>query len=138
MKSSANRILTSHVGSLPRPDNVLRLIFPKETGQAYDRDAHARDMNRVVGDIVRRQTDIGIDIVNDGEQTKSNFIAYVRSRLGGFEAIEPTKRPPEMTRDTLAFPAVYEERAKETVMRRANRPLQIASLRMRCVGPVTY
>jgi 5-methyltetrahydropteroyltriglutamate--homocysteine methyltransferase len=71
MKSSTNRILTSHVGSLPRPEGVLRLIFPKETGQAYDRDVHARGMHEAVRDIVRRQEEIGIDVVNDGEQTKS-------------------------------------------------------------------
>ena len=138
MKSSAHRILTSHVGSLPRPDDVLRLIYPKETGQSYEREAQARGMRDAVSDIVRRQRDIGIDIVNDGEQTKSNFIAYVRTRLGGFEIIEPTKRASDVTRDALAFPGFYQERAKETAMRKANRPLQIASLRMRCVGPVTY
>jgi 5-methyltetrahydropteroyltriglutamate--homocysteine methyltransferase len=138
MKSSTKRILTSHVGSLPRPDNVLRLIYPKETGQPYDRDAHASGMRKAVTDIVRRQTQIGIDIVNDGEQTKSSFIAYVRTRLGGFEVVEPSKRASEATRDALAFPGFYEERGKETAMRRANRPLQIASLRMRCIGPVTY
>src|SRR4051794_15176640 len=104
MKSSLNRILTSHVGSLPRPDGVLRLIFPKETGQAYDRDAHALGMRDAVTDIVRRQTAIGIDIVNDGEQTKSNFIAYVRTRLAGFEVIEPSNRAAEVSRDALMFP----------------------------------
>jgi 5-methyltetrahydropteroyltriglutamate--homocysteine methyltransferase len=138
MKSSTHRILTSHVGSLPRADDVLRLIYPKETGQPYDRETQARGMRDAVSDIVRRQREIGIDIVNDGEQTKSNFIAYVRTRLGGFEIIEPTKRASDVTRDALAFPGFYEERAKETAMRKANRPMQIASLRMRCVGPVTY
>jgi len=117
---------------------VLRLIYPKESGLAYDRHAHADGMRKAVADIVRRQTEVGIDIVNDGEQTKSNFIAYVRTRLGGFEIVEPSKLAAEVTRDALTFPAVYAERAKETAMRRANRPLQIASLRMRCVGPVTY
>jgi 5-methyltetrahydropteroyltriglutamate--homocysteine methyltransferase len=66
MKSSTHRILTSHVGSLPRPDDVLRLIYPKETGQPYDHEAQGRGMRDAVGDIVRRQSDIGIDIVNDG------------------------------------------------------------------------
>jgi 5-methyltetrahydropteroyltriglutamate--homocysteine methyltransferase len=138
MKSSTSRILTSHVGSLPRPDSVLRLIHSKETGQPYDREALARGMRHAVSDIVRRQTEIGIDIVNDGEQTKPNFIAYVRTRLAGFEIIEPSNRAPEVTRDALAFPGFYEERARETATRRAHRPLKIASLRMRCVGPVTY
>jgi 5-methyltetrahydropteroyltriglutamate--homocysteine methyltransferase len=138
MKSSTERILTSHAGSLPRPDSVLRLIYPKETGQPFDREAHRGGMRQAVADIVHRQTDLGVDIVNDGEQTKSNFIAYVRGRLGGFEILELAKRPVEVTRDAIAFPGVYEERAKEIAMRRASRPLQIASLRMRCVGPVTY
>src|SRR5262249_16898657 len=117
MQSRTNRILTSHVGSLPRPESVLRLIYPKETAASYDREAHAAGMRKAVADIVRRQTDLGIDIVNDGEQTKSSFISYVRTRLGGFEAIDPAKREPEVTRDALAFPETYEARAKETAMR---------------------
>jgi len=137
-QSCTDRILTSHVGSLPRPDSVLRLIYPKETGQPYDREAQARGMRNAVSDIVRRQSEIGIDIVNDGEQTKPNFISYVRTRLGGFEIIAPSQRAPEVTRDALAFPGFYGERAKETAMRRANRPLKLGSLRMRCVAPVTY
>ena len=87
MKSSTNRILTSHVGSLPRPESVLRLIYPKETGQPYDPRAHASGMRQAVSDIVRRQTELGIDIVNDGEQTKSNFIAYVRSGLVALKSL---------------------------------------------------
>jgi 5-methyltetrahydropteroyltriglutamate--homocysteine methyltransferase len=119
MKFSTNRILTSHVGSLPRPDSVLRSIYSKETGQPYDREALARGMRQAVSDIVRRQTEIGIDIVNDGEQTKPNFIAYVRTRLAGFEIIEPSKRVPKAKRDALAFPGLYEERAWESATRRA-------------------
>ena len=138
MKHSTDRILTSHVGSLPRPERVLGLIHPKETGQPYDRDAHAAGMRKAVAEVVRRQVELGIDVVNDGEQTKSSFISYIRMRLGGFEPVTAVARETETTRDALAFPSVYADRAKETAIRRANRPLRVPSLRMKCVGPVTY
>ena len=63
MKSSSKRFLTSHVGSLPRGDAVLRIIKAKETGEGFDRQAHAAGMRNAVTEIVRRQTAIGVDIV---------------------------------------------------------------------------
>jgi 5-methyltetrahydropteroyltriglutamate--homocysteine methyltransferase len=96
-------------------------------------------MASTVEESVRAQSDIGLDIVNDGEQTKSSFVAYVGSRLGGFEMIEASENPGmPPTRDALAFPAVYRDIGKLTAMRRADQPLRLPRLWMRCVGPITY
>jgi 5-methyltetrahydropteroyltriglutamate--homocysteine methyltransferase len=139
MKSSTDRILTTHVGSLPRSPDVLKLIHAKTTGTDFDPARHEAGMRKVVADSVRRQADVGLDIVNDGEQTKTSFVAYICSRLGGFEFIDPSERPGlPPTRDALAFPAVYEDVARLTAFRRKEQPLRLPRMWMRCTGPITY
>jgi len=139
MKTSTDRILTTHVGSLPRSDEALRLIRAKATGADFNAAEYEAGMGKIVAQSVRRQADVGLDIVNDGEQTKTNFVAYICSRLGGFEFIDPTThpgRPP--TRDALAFPAVYQDVARLTAYRRKERPLRLDRTWMRCTGPIKY
>lgn len=105
MKSSTDRILTTHVGSLPRSQDVLKLIHAKATGADFEAGRYETGMRKVVTNSVRRQADVGLDVVNDGEQTKTSFVAYICSRLSGFEFIDPSQNaglPP--TRDALAFP----------------------------------
>src|SRR3990172_5067992 len=109
MKRSTNRILTTHAGSLPRPDDMVVMLRAKDSGQPYDKMRFATRVQEAVADIVRKQAELGIDILGDGEQSKSNFSKYARTRLAGFE---PTDRPPAplgITRDSLAFPEVYAE-----------------------------
>ena len=139
MKTSTDRILTTHVGSLPRSEDVLKLIRAKATGTDFDAKSYEAGMRKVVADSVRRQAEVGLDIVNDGEQTKTNFVAYICSRLSGFEFIDPDThpgRPP--TRDALAFPAVYADVAKLTAFRRKEQPLRLPRTWMRCTGPIKY
>ena len=85
MKHSAQRILTTHVGSLARTDALLPLLRLKEQGQPYDREELARLVGEAVTDVVRKQVEAGIDIVTDGEQGKSGFFTYVIERFNGFE-----------------------------------------------------
>ncbi len=85
MKRSTERILTTHVGSLARPHALLELMRPKAAGEDYDQAAFARLATQAVDDVVRKQVDCGIDIVSDGEQSKSGFFAYVAERLTGLE-----------------------------------------------------
>ena len=92
MKTSTDRILTTHVGSLPRSPDVLKLIHAKATGTDFDAERYEAGMRKVVADSVRRQADVGLDIVNDGEQTKTSFVAYICSRLSGFEFIDPSEQ----------------------------------------------
>src|SRR5205085_7948459 len=84
MKTSQDRILTTHVGSLPRPPELRELLVRKDGGEAYDKAALDRLTRQAVIDIVRRQAQTGIDIVNDGEMSKPGYSTYVADRLSGF------------------------------------------------------
>ena len=88
MQRSTNRILTTHVGSLARPRNVLDLLFAKESGADFDRDVFGTSVRDAVGDIVKQQAECGIDVVCDGEQSKSSFLTYIAERLKGFSPSE--------------------------------------------------
>jgi 5-methyltetrahydropteroyltriglutamate--homocysteine methyltransferase len=126
MKTSQDRILTTHVGSLPRPPGLKELLVRKDQGQSYDKDALARLTRQAVFDIVRRQLQTGVDIVNDGEMSKPGYSTYVADRLSGFAGHEPAK-PRLDTRDHPNFLAAYERMTGANVARRAV-----------CVGPVAW
>ena len=83
MQTSRERILVSHAGSLPRPPELREMLEAKNAGRPYDRDAFDRAVREAVAEAVRRQVEIGIDIVNDGELSKLSFTYYVRERLAG-------------------------------------------------------
>ena len=85
MQRSTHRILTTHVGSLARPDALIPLLRQQEQGQPYDRAHFARLVRQAVADVVRQQVETGIDIVTDGEQGKASFYGYVMERFNGFE-----------------------------------------------------
>src|SRR5207302_10522329 len=93
MKRSMDRILTTHVGSLPRPDDLRDLIQNKARGEAVDEAVFAARVKSAVAETVRRQTEAGIDIVADGEQGRTGFIPYVNQRLAGIEP-SATAEPP--------------------------------------------
>src|ERR1700680_3421908 len=100
------RILTTHTGSLPRPDALSALLFARMTNKRYDTGELARRTTEAVAAIVKTQTDLGIDIVSDGEQSKTSFQAYAADRLSGIEPITP--EPGERrTRENVASPAFY-------------------------------
>src|SRR6186713_1847718 len=84
MQRSRDRFLTTHTGSLPRPEDLIRMMFAKEEGVPVQHDPlHAR-IRRAVGDVVRRQAAAGVDIVNDGELSKPSYATYIKDRLNGF------------------------------------------------------
>ena len=85
MKRSTDRILTTHVGSLPRPADLLDAVRTKEAGKPIDEKTHAVRLRAAVAEVVRKQVDLGIDIIDDGEYGKPSFVSYVNERLGGFE-----------------------------------------------------
>jgi 5-methyltetrahydropteroyltriglutamate--homocysteine methyltransferase len=140
MKRSDDRILTTHVGSLPRRPGMAPLLYAKDAGREHDRAALAREIRDSVADVVRQQLATGIDVVNDGEHSKFNFIAYGRMRLAG---LSPNPKPvPTMgeSRDALAFPGTYAEfsamntaRSPEVTQRRALPAISTIS-----TAPVTY
>jgi 5-methyltetrahydropteroyltriglutamate--homocysteine methyltransferase len=110
MKRSSERILTSHAGSLPRPDDVRALLAAKHAGEAYDETRFAARVRSAVHEVIRQQMDSGIDIVNDGELSKINFTSYARERLGGVtqKRREPGQAPFKIWgRDETEFPEYF-------------------------------
>ena len=84
MKRSTERFLTTHTGSLPRPEDLIRTMFAKEEGVPVEPAALARRIRSAVAETVARQVDAGIDIVNDGEMSKPSYATYIKDRLDGF------------------------------------------------------
>ena len=108
MKRSTDRILTTHVGSLPRPADLLDVVRVKEEGKPVDAKAHAARLRAAVAEVVRKQIDLGIDIVDDGEFGKPSFVSYVNERLGGFEVDRevPRQSPWAGSREAKSFPVL--------------------------------
>ena len=87
MKRSTDRILTTHTGSLPLPQQVRQALAAKRRGEAYDQAAIDAALTTAIGDIVRRQIEVGVDIVGDGELSKTAWNDYVVHRVCGLERI---------------------------------------------------
>ena len=134
MKTSQDRILTTHVGSLPRPPELKALLVAKDQSQPYDQTALERLTRQAVFDIVRRQAQTGIDIVNDGEMSKPGYSTYVADRLSGFAGHEPAK-PRLDTRDHPNFLAAYERMTGANVARRA---VCVGAIAVRDRAPLEY
>src|SRR3989441_9804408 len=133
MKRSTDRILTTHAGSLPRPDDVLELIKAKSTGRHYDHDGYTTRVRAAVREIVSKQAQLGLDVVDDGEMGKPGFIPYVNERLSGFEPnTDAAGSPGSGSREVRAFPEFYEwfGRAMPSPPARA--------MHMVCRGPIAY
>src|SRR5579872_7158719 len=84
MHRSTDRFLTTHTGSLPRPESLIRTMYAKEEGVPVDRGALAAEVRAAVAEVVRKQADAGIDLINDGEMSKPSYATYVKDRLAGF------------------------------------------------------
>ena len=133
MKRSANRILTTHVGSLARPDDLLEIMRDKESGSDYDSSVFRLKVQQAVIDVVTRQLETGIDVICDGEQGKSGFLTYVSERLGGFTAREQEGEDLwKESRETLAFPEFYQAH------RHYRTGIVAKRARLTCTGPITY
>ncbi len=133
MKRSEDRILTTHVGSLARPERQLQLLFAKERRQPYDSAEFAESTREAVQRIVAGQVEAGIDVVCDGEQSKSSFLTYITERLAGFSPSEAGGEDLWVdSRETLAFPEFYEAH------RRARAGLIAEPVRLVCTGPISY
>jgi 5-methyltetrahydropteroyltriglutamate--homocysteine methyltransferase len=121
------RILTTHTGSLPRPDALSGLLFAKMARKPYDAAELARQTRAAVAATVKMQIHLGIDIVSDGEQSKTSFQAYAADRLSGIEPITP--EPGERrTRENIAFPTFY----------RGGAHPGSARAKWACTGPIKY
>jgi 5-methyltetrahydropteroyltriglutamate--homocysteine methyltransferase len=113
MLRSTDRFLTTHTGSLPRPDDLIRMMFAKEEGVPVDCEALEARIRTVIEDRVNRQIEAGIDIVNDGEMSKPSYATYVKDRLSGFShfAVKDGLRGTANTyvfQDLVGFPKTAE------------------------------
>ena len=108
MKYSTQRILTTHVGSLPRPEKVTELIFAKEREEEFDHSDFDETIAAAVKNTVARQVDCGVDIVSDGEMSKISYATYIKERISGFEGDAP-RSPPQ---DLLDYPSFLEKQAR--------------------------
>jgi 5-methyltetrahydropteroyltriglutamate--homocysteine methyltransferase len=139
MQQNTDRILTTHVGSLARPHELLDMIQARLKGQHVDEAQYDQTLRSAVEFLVERQVETGIDVVCDGEASKTGFFSYVRHRLGGFEA-SPAGSPMAMgrfgdTREKTSFPEYYQTYEGQRKDRRA---VEEEEAPLICTGPVTY
>jgi 5-methyltetrahydropteroyltriglutamate--homocysteine methyltransferase len=107
MLASTDRILTTHVGSLPRNETLSNLLISQETGESIDTAELARQIETATADVISNQVKAGVDVGNDGEQSRVGFQTYVPRCLCGFGG--ESKRPP--ARDQIEFPSYYRQMA---------------------------
>jgi 5-methyltetrahydropteroyltriglutamate--homocysteine methyltransferase len=125
--STRTRISTTHVGSLPRPQDVVDVVFAEDRGEPVDRAQYDRVIGEAVRDRVRKQVVAGIDFVSDGEMSKIGYATYIRHRLSGFEVGDVPRATPA---DLDAYPRFRDRLAQQGGSARYLRPI--------CRGPITY
>ncbi len=123
----SDRILTTHVGSLPRPQDVVDVVFAADRGEPVDGDQYERVIAAAVLDRVRRQVESRVDFVSDGEMSKIGYATYIRHRLSGFEIGEVPRATPA---DLDAYPRYRDRLAAEGGSAKYLRPI--------CRAPITY
>ncbi|MBV8716019.1 MAG: cobalamin-independent methionine synthase II family protein [Chloroflexi bacterium] len=142
MQRSTQRILTTHCGSLPRPQQLMELLAARDLDQPFDQHQLAQQIAGSVNDIVQRQLACGLDVVNDGEHSKSSFSSYVGQRLGGMTPSDAPFGHSGETRDTREFPGAYAEMKVMCAARpsNVNRPGGTGGARRAyvCTGPIRY
>ena len=121
------RILTTHVGSLPRPQDVVDQVWAEDKGEDVDRAEYERVIGAAVKQRVRDQVDAGVDFVSDGEMSKIGYATYIRHRLSGFEVGDVPRATPA---DLDAYPSFRDRLAKAGATAKYLRPI--------CRGPITY
>ena len=124
MRTSDGRILTTHVGSLPRSEAVTKGIFAIEAGDEIDLDEHHRIIAAAVDDVVARQVATGVDVVSDGEMSKLSYATYIKDRITGFEGDSPRRAPADLE----DHPSFLERQARLGGTPTYKRP--------QCVGPI--
>ena len=120
-------ILTTHVGSLPRSQRAVDLIFARERGESFDRAVFESTMAEEVEAIVERQVASGIDVVSDGETSKIGYATYVKDRYTGFGGDSPRNAPADLKQ----FPAYLERIARSGGTPKISRPCCIDEVRLR-------
>ena len=150
MKRSLGRILTTHAGSLPRPERLIELNAPRFRGEATDEGALSEALGQAVGDVVVRQRQAGVDVVGDGEFGKATrqvidygaWMSYAYGRLGGFEAVPNSGVARGKASSDVAMTTVFERRDRkrfpEFYQELPSGTFSSSSMRPMCTGPITY
>ena len=126
-----DRFLTTHTGSLPRPDDLIRTMFAKEEGVPVDAAALAAKFRAAVAEVVKKQVEAGVDLVNDGEMSKPSYATYVKDRLTGFGGEGSRNQVLGRVMGLQEFPDFAEKQAQ-------TRAAAAAIRFVTCDGPVRY
>jgi len=132
MKLSSEKILTTHVGSLPRSKAVTDGVFSKENEQPYDEQALPGIIAAAVDEVVRRQVEVGVDVVSDGEMSKISYATYIKDRITGFEG-DSERNPPA---DLEEFPGFLARQASSGGTPSYRRPCCVGDIAVKDMGPL--
>jgi 5-methyltetrahydropteroyltriglutamate--homocysteine methyltransferase len=132
MSATAGRILTTHVGSLPRSQAVTDVLFAREREEARDAAADEAVIADAVAGVVRRQVEVGIDIVSDGEMSKISYATYIARRLNGFAGDTPR----EPGQDLVEFPGLLRKLAERGATAKYRRPRCVAAVTVKDTRPL--
>ena len=132
MRVSSERILTTHVGSLPRSQAVTDVLFARERGEVPDARAARAVIGDAVAEVVRRQVDTGVDIVSDGETSKISYATYIADRFAGFGGDTPR----EPGQDLVEFPRFMAKLAASGATAKYRRPRCVGEITLKDAGPL--
>ena len=132
MRASTGRILTTHVGSLPRSQAVTDVLFGRERGEIGDARASAAVITDAVADVVLRQVETGVDVVSDGETSKISYATYIADRFAGFGGDTPR----EPGQDLVEFPRFMAKLAASGATARYRRPRCVGEITLKDAGPL--
>ena len=133
MKTSTERILTTHVGSMPRPQYVVDQLFAQDRGEDYDQAEFDQVMQRAVREVAAKQVEAGLDVISDGEMSKISYATYIRHRFTGFEIDEVPRATPK---DLDDFPAYKQRLADAGGTPKYHRPVVREAIKIKDLSPL--
>lgn len=133
MKQSTERILTTHVGSMPRAQYVVDQLFAQDKGEDYDPVEFDNVMSKAVQEVAQKQVESGVDIISDGEMSKISYATYIRHRLTGFEIAEVPRATPK---DLDDFPAFKKRLAEQGGTPKYHRPVVRGEIKIKDLEPL--
>jgi 5-methyltetrahydropteroyltriglutamate--homocysteine methyltransferase len=132
MRRSTDRILTTHVGSLPRSQAVTDVLFARERNAVSDAQTAASVIANAVTEVVRRQVQVGVDVVSDGEMSKISYATYIADRFAGFGGDTPR----EPGQDLVEFPGLLKKLAERGSTAKYRRPRCVGEIRVKNLAPL--
>lgn len=132
MRRSTDRILTTHVGSLPRSQAVTDVLFARERNEVSDAQTAASVIANAVTEVVRRQVQVGVDVVSDGEMSKISYATYIADRFAGFGGDTPR----EPGQDLVEFPELLKKLAERGSTAKYRRPRCVGEIRVKNLAPL--